>query len=92
MLQVVVMSDARKEIESFVGKVRRQTPGVPVGSSVRIERHGTEGWHLPVTTYQDDAVTVLNQWDVWADHWPAVLEWLVEWDIEIPNGWRAVTD
>jgi len=83
------MSDHGNDIESFVGTVRRATPGVPVGSSVRIERHGTKGWHLPVTTYEEDGVTVLDQWDVWADDWPAALEWLAEWGIDIPIEWPA---
>ena len=78
----------RGDFESFAGTVRRTTPGVSVGSSVRIERHGTDGWHLPVTTYEEDGATVLNQWDIWADDWAAVLEWLAEWNVEIPLEWQ----
>jgi len=55
---------------------------------VRIERHGTDGWHLPVTTYEEDGATVRNQWDIWADDWAAVLEWLAEWNVEIPLEWQ----
>jgi hypothetical protein len=64
---------------SFIGRVRRPSPGVPAGSLVKMTKDDDHGWHLFVTTSDADEA---NRWDVWADTWSDVLEWLAEWNVE----------
>lgn len=73
------------DFASFVGRVRQPSPGVPVGSLVKIGKEDDHGWHLFVTIPDVNRENEATEWDVWADTWNDVLGWLAEWNVVIEN-------